>query len=147
MSVFVAHWLTWITTIRICLEGTFFSWRGSNIVDSRNLEDQGTLWNTWKYPYSTCQICRIQENINRPTTFPKWICKLCSEVEDALKILWERGEIAPKLLEISEVEIMRVDSITPRIAVQYLCNLSRFYTHCWNNCVKLSKHTVLSHVI
>ena len=34
--------------------------------------------------------------MNRTTTFHKLICNLTPEVRDALKILWERGEIAPK---------------------------------------------------
>ena len=45
---------------------------------------------------STYQICRIEEKINRTTTFHKWICKLTPEARWILKILWKRGEIAPK---------------------------------------------------
>ena len=44
---------------------------------------------------STYQICRIEENIIRTTTFNKYICNLTLEVRDILKILWKRGEIAP----------------------------------------------------
>ena len=92
---------------------------------------------------STYHICRHEENVNRTTTFHKWICNLTPEDRDILKILWKRGEIAPKeqfllfstifcymsldfyaktgtrfslpdkrLVEISEVEITRVDCIS-----------------------------------
>ena len=44
---------------------------------------------------STYQICRIEEKINRTTTFHKWVYKLTPEVRYILKILWKRGEIAP----------------------------------------------------
>ena len=44
---------------------------------------------------STYQICRIEKKINQTTTFLKWICNLTPEVRGILKILWERGEIAP----------------------------------------------------
>ena len=44
---------------------------------------------------STYKICRIQEKLNRTTTFLKWICNLTPEVRDRLKILWKRGESAP----------------------------------------------------
>ena len=82
---------------------------------------------------STYQICRIEENIVRSTTFNKYICNWTLEVRDMLKILWKRGEIAPLfqnifyllldfrgtryslrdewLFEISEFEIMRVNCI------------------------------------
>ena len=43
---------------------------------------------------STYQICRIEETINRPTIFNKYICNLTPEVRCILKILWKRGEIA-----------------------------------------------------
>ena len=43
---------------------------------------------------STYQICRI-EKIIRLTIFIKYICKWTLEVKDILKILWQRGEIAP----------------------------------------------------
>ena len=45
---------------------------------------------TWTY-----QICRIEEEIIRTTTFNKYICNWPFEVRDILKILWKRGEIAP----------------------------------------------------
>ena len=44
---------------------------------------------------STYQICRIEEKINRTTTFNILVCNLTPEVRDILKILWKRGEIAP----------------------------------------------------
>ena len=44
---------------------------------------------------STYQICKIEEKIIRTTTFNKYICNLRFEVRDILKILWNRGEIAP----------------------------------------------------
>ena len=40
--------------------------------------------------------CRIEEKINRTTTFNKCICNFAHEVRDILKILWKRGEIAPE---------------------------------------------------
>ena len=45
---------------------------------------------------STYQICRIEEKLARLTTFNKYMCNLTPEVRDILKILWKRGEIAPK---------------------------------------------------
>ena len=42
----------------------------------------------------TYQICRIEDKINRTTTFHKCICNMGPEVRDILKILWKRGEIA-----------------------------------------------------
>ena len=45
---------------------------------------------------STYQICRIEEKMDRPATFHKWICNLAPEVRAVLKILWKRGEIATK---------------------------------------------------
>ena len=53
---------------------------------------------------STYQICRIEEkNIIRLTTFNKYMCNwtLKLEIENIMekiveKILWKRGEIAPK---------------------------------------------------
>ena len=47
---------------------------------------------------STYQICRIEEKINRTTTFNKCIRNWTLEVRDILKILWKRGEIAISLL-------------------------------------------------
>ena len=44
---------------------------------------------------STYQNCRIEEKINRTTTFNKCICNWTLEIRDILKILWKRGEIAP----------------------------------------------------
>ena len=44
---------------------------------------------------STYQNCIIEEKINRTTTFNKCICDWTLEIRDILKILWERGEIAP----------------------------------------------------
>ena len=43
----------------------------------------------------TYQICRIEEKLIRLTTFNKYMCNWTLEVRDILKILWERGEIAP----------------------------------------------------
>ena len=45
---------------------------------------------------STYQICRIQEKLIRLTTFNKYMCNWTLEVRDILKILWKRGDIAPK---------------------------------------------------
>ena len=45
---------------------------------------------------STYQICRIVEKLIRLTTFNKYMCNWTLEVRDILKILWKRGEIAPK---------------------------------------------------
>ena len=44
---------------------------------------------------SIYQICRIEENIIRTTTFNKYICNWTLGVTDILKILWKRGEIVP----------------------------------------------------
>ena len=44
---------------------------------------------------STYQICRIEEQIIRTTTFNKYICNWTLEFRYILKILWKRGEIAP----------------------------------------------------
>ena len=44
---------------------------------------------------STYQIYRIEEQINRITTFHKSICNLTYEIRGILKILWKSGEIAP----------------------------------------------------
>ena len=44
---------------------------------------------------STYKNCRIEEKINRTTTFNKCICNWTLEIRDILKILWKRGEIAP----------------------------------------------------
>ena len=66
-------------------------------VDSRYLEVLGTLWNTSRYPY--LDISDLQnwgKKINTTTAFHKWICNLTPEVKDISKILWKRGEIAPK---------------------------------------------------
>ena len=46
-------------------------------------------------PTSTYQNCRIEEKINRTTTFNKCICNWTLGIRDILKILWKRGEIAP----------------------------------------------------
>ena len=43
---------------------------------------------------TTYQICRTEEN-NKSNNH-KLICNLTPEVRDILKILWKRGEIAPK---------------------------------------------------
>ena len=46
---------------------------------------------------STYQICRIEgKKLIRLTTFNKYMFKWSLEVRDILKILWKRGEIAPK---------------------------------------------------
>ena len=44
---------------------------------------------------STCQICRIEENLIRLTTFNKYMCNLTPEVRDILKLLWKREAISP----------------------------------------------------
>ena len=64
--------------------------QNKNTVDSRYLEVQGTLWTTSRYPYihtATYQNCRIEEKINRTTTFNKCICDWTLEIRDILKIL------------------------------------------------------------
>ena len=43
-------------------------------------------------PATTYQICRIEENLIRITTFNKYMCNWTLEVRDVLKILWKRGE-------------------------------------------------------
>ena len=45
---------------------------------------------------STYQICRNEDKIIRLTTFNKYMCNWTLEVRYILKILWKRGEIAPK---------------------------------------------------
>ena len=46
---------------------------------------------------STYQIYKTEEKLNNlTTTFHKRICNLIPEVRDTLKLLWKRGEIAPK---------------------------------------------------
>ena len=57
--------------------------------DSRYLEDQGTQLNTSRYPY------RIEENINRTTTFHKLIFNLTPGDRETFEILWKREEICP----------------------------------------------------
>ena len=47
---------------------------------------------------STYQIFRIEEKIIQTTTFNKYICNWTLDVRDISKIMWKRGEIAPKLL-------------------------------------------------
>ena len=42
------------------------------------------------------RVAEVRKTINWTTTFNKWICTLTPEVRDILKILWKRGEIAPK---------------------------------------------------
>ena len=65
-------------------------------VDSRFLEAQGTLWNTSNFPYFDIPDLReLRITINRTTIFNMneyviW------RLRDKLKILWKRGEIAPK---------------------------------------------------
>ena len=44
---------------------------------------------------STYQICKIEEKQIQLTTFNKYMCNWTLKVRDILKILWERGEIAP----------------------------------------------------
>ena len=68
----------------------------SYTVDSRYLEFQGTFWNTSRYPYLNISDLQNRGKINRTTAFNKCICNLIPEVRDILKILWKRGEIAPK---------------------------------------------------
>ena len=88
---------------------------------------------------STYQICRIEEKINRTTTFHKWICNLIPGYRDILEIVWKREEIGlisplyhnicyllldchvktgtrfslrdKRLFEVREVTITRVDCI------------------------------------
>ena len=50
---------------------------------------------------STYQICRIEEKINRPTTFHKWMCKFTSEVRNILKIL---RDIRTSTYQICKIE-------------------------------------------
>ena len=61
-------------------------------VDSRYLE----FWNTSRYPYLDISDLQNWEKKNPTTTFNKYICNWRFEVRDVLKILWKRGEIAPK---------------------------------------------------
>ena len=42
------------------------------------------------------RVAEVRKTRNRTTTFNKWICNVTLEVKDTLKILWKRGEIAPK---------------------------------------------------
>ena len=70
---------------------SFFAVSGSNTIDSRYLELSEILRDI---RISTYQNCRIEEKINRTTTFNKCICKWTLEIRDILKILWKRGEIA-----------------------------------------------------
>ena len=93
---------------------------------------------------STYQICRIEEKIIQTTTFNKYMCNwTLVEVRGILKILWKRGELRSNfsffrkiffyllldfyacagtrfslrdkhLIEISEVEITRVNCIFKR---------------------------------
>ena len=65
----------------------------STLVISKSKELSGVLQDIGTLPY---QICRIEEKINRTTTFHNWICHLTPEVRNILKILWKRGDIAPK---------------------------------------------------
>ena len=65
-------------------------------VDARYLEVQGTLWNTSRHPYLDISVCKIEEKNNRTNMFHIWICNLTPEDSDTFKILWKRGEIAPK---------------------------------------------------
>ena len=44
---------------------------------------------------SIYQNCRIEENINRTTSFNKCICNWTLEIRAILKLLWKRGENAP----------------------------------------------------
>ena len=75
-----------------------------NTVDTRyDLEFQGTLGILRDIRTSIYQICRIDKNIIikkekiiRITIFNKYMCNLTLKVRDILKILWKRGEIAPK---------------------------------------------------
>ena len=100
---------------------------------------------------STYQNCRIEEKLNRTTTFNKCICNWTLEIRDILKILWKKGEIAPfsplfhnillsivrfylsagtrfslrdkRLFEVSEVEITRVNCIY--LVCIWLCRLGK----------------------
>ena len=42
------------------------------------------------------RVAEVKKTINQTTTLNKWICNLTPEDRDILKILWKRGEIAPK---------------------------------------------------
>ena len=44
---------------------------------------------------STYQICRIEEKINKTTTFNKYMCNWTLEGRDILKILWKIRAISP----------------------------------------------------
>ena len=100
------------------------------------------------------RVAEVRKTINRTTTFNKWICNLTPEVRGILKILWNRGELLlfpiifcylfldfhvktgtrislrdKRLLEISEVEITRVDCIGKLFRVttrhkQNSCNIN-----------------------
>ena len=87
----------------------------------------------WYISTLTYQICRIEEKINRITTFNKWICNLTPETRAIMKILWKRllfstifcymlldfhvktgtrfSLLDKGLVKISKVEITRVDCI------------------------------------
>ena len=41
------------------------------------------------------RIAEPRKQINRTTTFNKYMCNWTLEIRDILKILWKRGEIAP----------------------------------------------------
>ena len=62
----------------------------------RDLEIHGTLWNTSRYPYFDLSDLRNwgKQLIEQPP-LTEWIFNLTPKL-DILKILWKRGEIAPK---------------------------------------------------
>ena len=68
----------------------------STTVDSRYLEFIGPLWNTPRYPYLDISDLQNLEKKYWRTTFNKCVCILTPNFRDVLKILWKRGEIAPK---------------------------------------------------
>ena len=77
-----------------------FSWTTSMLLvqstlvisNSKGLSEALRDIRTSKY-----QSCRSEaKKITPTTTFNKWIFNLTPEVRDILKILWKRGEIAPR---------------------------------------------------
>ena len=66
-----------------------------NIVDSRYLEFQGTLWNTSRYTYLEISgLQKWRKTINWTTTFNKWICNLTR----AVRTYWKYCGKEEKLL-------------------------------------------------
>ena len=61
------------------------------ISNSKGLSETLRDIRTWTY-----QIFIIEQKIIQTTTFNKFICNWILDVRDISKILWKRGEIAPK---------------------------------------------------